>query len=75
MVWQHAFAGTPYMWLVDPATIGIVRRDQVQACLDLVKSMYSHKHGDLHGEPYYDDNPHQEVGHVFEEHVSANTVS
>ncbi|KAF5652844.1 hypothetical protein F25303_2850 [Fusarium sp. NRRL 25303] len=66
---MHAFAGTPYMWLVDPATIGIVRRDQVQACLDLVKSMYSHKHGDLHGEPYYDDNPHQEVGHVFEEHV------
>ncbi|KAI1059768.1 hypothetical protein LB506_008674 [Fusarium annulatum] len=66
---MHAFAGTPYMWLVDPATVGIVRRDQVQACLDLVKSMYSHKHGDLHGEPYYDDNPHQEVGHVFEEHV------
>ncbi|KAG5777483.1 hypothetical protein H9Q73_008844 [Fusarium xylarioides] len=65
----HAFARIPYMWLVDPATVGIVGRDQVQACHDLVHSMYDHRHKDLHGEPYYDEDPHQEVGHVFEEQV------
>jgi hypothetical protein len=62
------------MWLVDPATVGIVGRDQVRACNDLVRSMYDHRHKDLHGEPYYDEDPHQEVGHVFEETVSASTV-
>ncbi|KAF5987780.1 hypothetical protein FCOIX_834 [Fusarium coicis] len=66
---MHAFARIPYMWLVDPATVGIVGRDQVRACNDLVRSMYDHRHNDLHGEPYYDEDPHQEVGHVFEETV------
>ncbi|KAF5620473.1 hypothetical protein F52700_11201 [Fusarium sp. NRRL 52700] len=66
---MHAFTRTPYAWLIDPATVGIVRRDQVQACHDLVDSMYDHRHRDLHGEPYYDEDPHQEAGHAFEEHV------
>ncbi|KAF5533762.1 hypothetical protein FMEXI_11647 [Fusarium mexicanum] len=66
---MHAFVRIPYMWLVDPASVGLVRRDQVQACHDLLHSMYDRKHRDLHGEPYYDEDPTQEVGHVFEECV------
>jgi hypothetical protein len=37
--------------------------------------LQDHTHGDLHGEPYFDEDPYQEVGHAFEEHVSANTMS
>uniref|UniRef100_A0A0D2Y597 Uncharacterized protein n=1 Tax=Fusarium oxysporum (strain Fo5176) TaxID=660025 RepID=A0A0D2Y597_FUSOF len=45
------------------------RGDQVQACSELLHSLQDHTHGDLHGEPYFDEDPYQEVGHAFEEHV------
>ncbi|KAF4956171.1 hypothetical protein FGADI_3982 [Fusarium gaditjirri] len=66
---MHAFASIPVKWLADPATVGIVRGDQVQACSELLHSWQDRKHGDLHGEPYFDEDPYQEVGHAFEEHV------
>ncbi|KAL5605375.1 hypothetical protein FOVSG1_005522 [Fusarium oxysporum f. sp. vasinfectum] len=65
----HACASIPVKWLADPATVGIARGDQVQACSELLHSLQDHTHGDLHGEPYFDEDPYQEVGHAFEEHV------
>ncbi|EMT65996.1 hypothetical protein FOC4_g10008114 [Fusarium odoratissimum] len=66
---MHACASIPVKWLADPATVGIARGDQVQACSELLHSLQDHTHGDLHGEPYFDEDPYQEVGHAFEEHV------
>ncbi|KAF4454675.1 hypothetical protein F53441_2753 [Fusarium austroafricanum] len=65
---MHAFAGVPYKWLSDPASVGIVKIKEIVACGKLGSALTDWKFYDRYEEPYFEDEPYGEVGHAFETH-------
>ncbi|KAM0425127.1 hypothetical protein ACHAPT_009687 [Fusarium lateritium] len=63
----HAWSCAPAKWICNPVAFGITGPVEFQACAQLwqdlcPKDMWPY-------EPYYDNDPENEVGHAFESHV------
>ncbi|RSL63094.1 hypothetical protein CEP54_005366 [Fusarium duplospermum] len=64
---MHAWVDAAAKWLKHPRSFGITNSEDIDAC----KGLYSElcPYGNWPLEPYYNDDPYNEVGHAFEHHI------
>lgn len=64
-----------YKWLGDPVSFGITDPEQIAACRKLDIALRDYVNRDRWDEPCFEDDHFGEVGHAYQEHVSASLNS